>query len=122
VETSGADPRVGALAGAATVVGLRLAALRLGWRLPGLKIRDCHPPPSFPRECGFRQERGRSEAAERVVGVFVDIEKGVEKFEPCSENIATKGCSGDRRPMIFEEFFSPSPCFLGRLVCSCWLG
>ena len=30
VETSGADPRVGALAGAATVVGLRLAALRLG--------------------------------------------------------------------------------------------
>lgn len=48
VETSGADPRVGALAGAATVVGLRLAALRLGWRLPVLKIRDCHPPRAFP--------------------------------------------------------------------------
>lgn len=41
VEASGADPRLCALAGAGTVVGLRLAALRLGWRLPVLKIR--HP-------------------------------------------------------------------------------
>ena len=41
VEASGADPRLGALVGAGTVVGLRLAALRLGWRLPVLKIK--HP-------------------------------------------------------------------------------
>lgn len=41
VEASGADPRLCALVGAGTVVGLRLAALRLGWRLPVLKIK--HP-------------------------------------------------------------------------------
>lgn len=44
VEASGADPRFCALAGAATVVGLRLAALRLGWRLPVLEIK--HPKAS----------------------------------------------------------------------------
>lgn len=38
-EAAGGDPRLGALAGAGTVVGLRLAALRLGWRLPVLKIQ-----------------------------------------------------------------------------------
>lgn len=37
-ETWGGDPRLCALAGAGTVVGLRLAALRLGWRLPVLEI------------------------------------------------------------------------------------
>lgn len=44
VGESGADPRLCALAGAGTVVGLRLAALRLGWRLPVLKIK--HPKAS----------------------------------------------------------------------------
>jgi len=59
VETSGADPRVGALAGAATVVGLRLAALRLGWRLPVLKIRDCHPPPELSPGMWFPAGEGQ---------------------------------------------------------------
>ena len=36
----GAGPKVCALAGAGTVVGLRLAALQLGWRLPVLVIKD----------------------------------------------------------------------------------
>ena len=35
----GADPRLCALTGAVTIVGLRLAALRLGWRLPVLEIK-----------------------------------------------------------------------------------
>ena len=38
-EKLGADPRLSAVAGAATIVGLRLAALRLGWRLPVLEIK-----------------------------------------------------------------------------------
>lgn len=38
-EKFGADPRLSAVAGAATIVGLRLAALRLGWRLPVLEIK-----------------------------------------------------------------------------------
>lgn len=58
VETSGADPRVGALAGAATVVGLRLAALRLGWRLPVLKIKDSQTTRASSR----RAFSGRGEA------------------------------------------------------------
>lgn len=36
----GADPRLCALTGAVTIVSLRLAALRLGWRLPVLEIKD----------------------------------------------------------------------------------
>jgi len=40
VERLGADPRLSALLGAGTVVGLRLAALHLGWRLPVLKIKN----------------------------------------------------------------------------------
>jgi len=40
VERWGADPRLSALVGAGTVVGLRLAALQLGWRLPVLKIKN----------------------------------------------------------------------------------
>jgi uncharacterized membrane protein YeiH len=36
----GADPRLSTLLGAGTVVGLRLAALHLGWRLPVLKIKN----------------------------------------------------------------------------------
>jgi len=40
VERWGADPRLSALLGAGTVVGLRLAALQLGWRLPVLKPRS----------------------------------------------------------------------------------
>jgi len=39
VERCGADPRLSALLGAGTVVGLRLAALQLGWRLPVMKIK-----------------------------------------------------------------------------------
>ncbi len=37
-EALGASARICALAGAATIIGLRLAALRLGWRLPVLEI------------------------------------------------------------------------------------
>jgi uncharacterized membrane protein YeiH len=40
VERLGADPRLSALVGAGTVVGLRLAALHLGWRLPVLKPKS----------------------------------------------------------------------------------
>ena len=40
VERLGADPRLSALLGAGTVVGLRLAALHLGWRLPVLKPKN----------------------------------------------------------------------------------
>ena len=40
VEKMGADPRLSALLGAGTVVGLRLAALHLGWRLPVLKPKS----------------------------------------------------------------------------------
>ena len=40
VEKMGADPRLSALVGAGTVVGLRLAALQLGWRLPVLKPKS----------------------------------------------------------------------------------
>ena len=40
VERLGADPRLSALVGAGTVVGLRLAALQLGWRLPVLKPKS----------------------------------------------------------------------------------
>ena len=40
VERWGADPRLSAFLGAGTVVGLRLAALHLGWRLPVLKIKN----------------------------------------------------------------------------------
>jgi uncharacterized membrane protein YeiH len=40
VEKLGADPRLSALVGAGTVVGLRLAALHLGWRLPVLKPKS----------------------------------------------------------------------------------
>ena len=40
VERLGADPRLSALLGAGTVVGLRLAALQLGWRLPVLKPKS----------------------------------------------------------------------------------
>jgi uncharacterized membrane protein YeiH len=40
VERLGADPRLSTLLGAGTVVGLRLAALHLGWRLPVLKIKN----------------------------------------------------------------------------------
>jgi len=39
-ETWGAGPKVCALMGAGTVIGLRLAALHLGWRLPVLKPRN----------------------------------------------------------------------------------
>ena len=35
----GADARLCALSGAVTIVGLRLTALRLGWRLPVLEIK-----------------------------------------------------------------------------------
>ena len=38
-EASGANARLCALAGASTIIGLRLAALRLGWRLPVLEIK-----------------------------------------------------------------------------------
>ena len=39
-ETWGAGPKVCALMGAGTVIGLRLAALHLGWRLPVLKPKS----------------------------------------------------------------------------------
>lgn len=39
----GAAPQICALAGATTIVGLRLAALRLGWRLPVLEIKPREP-------------------------------------------------------------------------------
>jgi uncharacterized membrane protein YeiH len=39
-ETWGAGPKVCVLMGAGTVIGLRLAALHLGWRLPVLKPRN----------------------------------------------------------------------------------
>ena len=39
-ERWGADPRLCAVVGAGTIVGLRLAALHLGWRLPVLEIKD----------------------------------------------------------------------------------
>jgi uncharacterized membrane protein YeiH len=38
-EALGANGRLCALAGAATIIALRLAALRLGWRLPVLEIK-----------------------------------------------------------------------------------
>ena len=58
METLGADPRVCALAGAATVVGLRLAALRLGWRLPVLEID--HPKVSQASQSRRPIKRGGS--------------------------------------------------------------
>jgi uncharacterized membrane protein YeiH len=40
----GANARICALAGATAIIGLRLAALRLGWRLPVLEIKRADNP------------------------------------------------------------------------------
>lgn len=64
-ETLGADPRVCALAGAGTVVGLRLAALRLGWRLPVLDIK--HPIASQRSNPSDAMRRGRADKKPRNV-------------------------------------------------------
>ena len=54
-ESLGADARVCALAGAGTVVGLRWAALRLGWRLPVLELE---PSETSPGSRGARSTTG----------------------------------------------------------------